>query len=127
MEIFALIFEIVIPPIIIPLVMIIAGASFMNGAPKEINQIYGYRTEMSMKNRDTWEFAHRFYGRLSFVSGLILLPLTVAAIALLSKRFSVTTAILAVAGVQILLLLALILATEVALRVKFDKGGGRKK
>ena len=37
MEIFALIFEIVIPPIIIPLVMIIAGASFMNGAPKEIN------------------------------------------------------------------------------------------
>ena len=80
-----------------------------------------------MKNRDTWEFAHRFYGRLSFVSGLILLPLTVAAIVLLSKRSSVTTAVLAVAGVQILLLLVLIVATEVALRVKFDKGGGRKK
>lgn len=127
MEIFILITEFIIPPIIIPLVMMICGAIFMKNAPKEINQFYGYRTEMSMKSRDTWEFAHRFYGRLSFVFGLILLPLTVAAIVLLSKRSSVTTAVLAVAGVQILLLLGLILATEVALRVKFDKDGARKK
>ncbi len=35
MEIFALIFEIVIPPIIIPLVMIIAGASFMTALRKK--------------------------------------------------------------------------------------------
>lgn len=126
MEIFALIFEIVIPPIIIPLMMIIAGASFMNGAPKEINQIYGYRTEMSMKNRDTWEFAHKFNGKIWFISGLILLPASVAALSLLIKRVGFEIAILIVAGAQFVPILGSIIVTEAALRIKFDKGGEKR-
>ena len=30
------------------------GKHFMRKAPKEINEVFGYRTPMSMKNKDTW-------------------------------------------------------------------------
>ena len=83
MEILTLITEFIIPPIIIPLVMTVSGAFFMENAPSEINMIYGCRTEMSMKNKDTWKFAHKFCGRIWFICGLIMLPASVVALVLL--------------------------------------------
>ena len=44
--------------LLLPAIMILFGAVFTKAAPKKINYIFGYRTVMSMKNRDTWEFAH---------------------------------------------------------------------
>ena len=38
---------------------------------------FGYRTKMSMKNKDTWEFAHKYCGKLWYVWGIILLLLTI--------------------------------------------------
>lgn len=32
--------------------------------PKEINSVIGYRTSISMKNMDTWKFAHEYAGKL---------------------------------------------------------------
>lgn len=49
----------------------------MKKAPKEINAVFGYRTTMSMKNKDTWEFAHKYCDRIWYVCGCIMLPLTV--------------------------------------------------
>ena len=46
--------------LLIPAIMLVMGRYFMKSAPKEINYIFGYRTNMSMKNRDTWEFAHKY-------------------------------------------------------------------
>ena len=43
--------------LLIPFTMIGFGRHFMRKAPQKINGIYGYRTTMSMKNRETWEFA----------------------------------------------------------------------
>ena len=63
--------------ILIPLIMIGLGRLFLTKAPKEINDAFGYRTNMSMKNKDTWEFAHKFCGKLWFRCGLVLLPLSV--------------------------------------------------
>ena len=45
--------------------------------PKEINAMYGYRTAMSMKNKETWKYAHRCCGKLWYVSGLVMIPVTV--------------------------------------------------
>ena len=45
--------------LMIPLIMIVFGKVFLKNPPKEINLIYGYRTGRSMKNKDTWNFAHR--------------------------------------------------------------------
>ena len=39
--------------LLFPAIMILFGAVFTKAAPKRINYIFGYRTELSMKNRDT--------------------------------------------------------------------------
>ena len=62
--------------IMIPLVMIIFGRVFIKSPPKNINDMYGYRTTMSMKNTDTWNFAHKYCGRLWFKTGMIILPIS---------------------------------------------------
>lgn len=38
----------------IPITMIGFGKYFVRKAPKEINAVFGYRTNMSMKNSETW-------------------------------------------------------------------------
>ncbi len=50
---------------------------FRKHEPKNINGIYGYRTSMSMKNKDTWEFAHQYCGRLWIKLGLIMLTISI--------------------------------------------------
>ena len=32
---------------------------------------------MSMKNKDTWEFAHKYCGKVWYVCGMVMLPITV--------------------------------------------------
>ncbi|MCY6372198.1 SdpI family protein [Clostridium ganghwense] len=39
----------------------------MKKPPKEINSTFGYRTTMSSKNKDTWNFAHRYAGIVWFI------------------------------------------------------------
>lgn len=63
--------------LLLPVTMIGFGRYFMKKAPNEINAVFGYRTSMSMKNKDTWEFAHKYCGKIWYVCGLVLLPVTV--------------------------------------------------
>ena len=49
--------------LLIPLTMAGFGKLFTTKIPP-INAAFGYRSMMSMKNRDTWEFAHKYCGRL---------------------------------------------------------------
>ena len=62
--------------LLIPLIMIIFGKLFSKKAPKKINYFYGYRTSMSMKNKDTWEFAHKYCGRLWLKIGYIMFAIS---------------------------------------------------
>lgn len=50
--------------LLIPLVMLFFGRRFLTKPPKSINSLYGYRTARSMKNQQTWDFAHRVCGKL---------------------------------------------------------------
>lgn len=45
--------------LVTPLIMILFGRLFLTRPPKSINGVYGYRTARSMKNKETWAFAHR--------------------------------------------------------------------
>ena len=49
--------------LLIPASMIFFGRKYANDPPKQISQWSGYRTAMSIKNADTWEFAHRYFGK----------------------------------------------------------------
>ena len=46
--------------LLIPFTMIGFGKMFLKKAPDQINYVFGYRTSMSMKNQDTWVFAHHY-------------------------------------------------------------------
>lgn len=50
--------------LLIPVVMIVAGRMMWKHPPKNINEVIGYRTGHSMKNMDTWKFAHNYCGKL---------------------------------------------------------------
>ena len=105
---------------LIPLVMIIGGRLFVVRPPKRINPVYGYRTAISMKNQDTWNFAHRHCGRIWCRVGGAMLPLSVAAM------FVFREAGIAVIVIQTLVLILSIFPTEAALKKTFDGDGNRR-
>ena len=114
--------------LIIPLSMLGFGRLFMIRPPKSINAAFGYRTAMSMKNRDTWDFAHRLIGRLWFRCGLVLLPLSVVPLLFVIGRDAEAVGRLGtiVAAVQLILMMGSIFPVEAALRRNFDKNGARR-
>lgn len=50
--------------LIVPVTMIGSGRMMWKHCPREINGLLGYRTRRSMKNMETWRFAHDYCGRL---------------------------------------------------------------
>lgn len=109
----------------LPIIMILFGKYFIKKAPKEINVIFGYRTTMSMKNQETWQFAHHYMGRLWYLSGMILLPLSVVLMLPLIGKDKDTIGWLGalICMVQLVALIGEIIPTEIALHKKFDKNG----
>ena len=83
--------------LLIPCSMIGFGKLFLKRPPKNINAVFGYRTNMSMKNKDTWNFAHKHCGKLWYIGGLVLLPLS--AIAMLCTLGKSTDVIGTVGGI----------------------------
>ncbi len=121
-------FFMLIMDLLIPLGMIILGLMFKKKAPKNVNFIYGYRTTMSMKNKDTWEFAHKHCGKLWFLLGLVLAPISVIPLLFVFEKDMYTLAAVGavVCIVQLLVLLISIIPTEVALKKNFDGNGNPK-
>ena len=109
-------------------VMILFGTMVMKSAPKKINYIFGYRTDMSMKNRNTWEFAHKYIGKLWFHFGLLLIPITVIPMLFVIGKTEniVGTVGLIVGFINTIVLIVPIFFTEKALNKAFDKDGKRK-
>lgn len=114
--------------LLLPVTMIGLGRYFMKKGPKEINAVFGYRISMSMKNKDTWEFAHKYCGKVWYVCGLIILPITVIFLLLVIGRNEdyVGTVGGIICGVQLIPLLGSIFSTEIALKKNFDKNGKRR-
>lgn len=121
-------FFMLLEALLIPGVMMGFGSYFSKKAPKEINAAFGYRTSMSMKNRDTWEFAHMYAGKVWSRLGKILLPISIVPLLFVFGRDVETVgkvgAIIAV--LQLVPMVGSIFPTEIALRKTFDQNGMRK-
>ena len=63
--------------LLLPVIMLIAGYLMYKHSPKDINGIIGYRTKLSMKNQETWDFAQKFCGKLWLKIGGIMLLLSI--------------------------------------------------
>lgn len=114
--------------LLIPLTMIGFGKYFSERAPKEINEGFGYITSMSMKNKDTWEFAHHYCGKLWLVIGYIIFVISVMTMFLVIGKGKNVIGILGgiLCGVQLVFLIGSIFPTERALKKNFDEYGNRK-
>lgn len=111
--------------LLIPLIMIEFGRRFSKKPPEEINPVFGYRTAMSMKNKDTWAFAHHYCGRLWHTVGWAVLAATIIAMLFVVGKAQNTVGAIGgiICFVQMLPLLVSVALTEKALRKNFDKDG----
>lgn len=115
--------------LLIPSIMIGLGKYFIKNAPKKINWFYGYRTAMSMKNKDTWEFAHHYCGKLWLKMGSIMLLLSLTEMLFIMGKDEnyIGTFGGILCGIQLAFLFGSIFPVERALRKNFDEHGNRKK
>ena len=111
----------------IPALMLLFGWIFRKHPPKNINSIYGYRTSMSMKNTDTWNFAHSYCGKLWWKIGTIMSIGTIVAMLPLIGKDTDATGLWSsvIMTIQCAILLISIYPVERALRKNFDKTGKR--
>ena len=111
--------------LLIPVIMIVFGWIFMKKAPDKVNWGLGYKTKRSMMNEDTWAFAHKYIGRLWWICGLVLLPLSVIPLLLLSGKDKdmVGNVGAFITMVQMIPLVGTIFPTERALKKNFDENG----
>lgn len=114
--------------LLIPLTMIGFGKMFLKNAQGDINAIFGYRSTMSMKNKETWEFAHKYCGKIWHVGGWILLVISVIPMLLVLGKDTDTVGLIGgiLCMVQMLPLVGAIIPTEIALNKNFDKDGNRR-
>ena len=111
--------------LIIPIVMIISGRMMWKHCPKHINHIVGYRTIRSMKNIDTWKFAHDYCGKLWWKIGWFMI--TPSALILIPLCHSDENTLGIVVGIfvtiQFIILIVSIYPTEKALKKHFHDDG----
>lgn len=120
--IFVLAFDLLLPG-----VMIGFGKEFMKNPPREINPGYGYRTAMSSKNQETWDFAQRYMGEVWYKAGKgLLIPSVLPLMFVLGRDVGTVGLVGMIAcGVQLVVMLGSIAVVERALRKTFDKNGNR--
>lgn len=114
--------------LLIPGSMLLLGRSLADNPPGEINGGYGYRTARSMKNRETWAFAQRYSGRFWVRAGRPVLAVSLVWMSLLLGRDTGTAGRsgLILTGLQMVPFLAVIPATERALKQQFDEFGRKR-
>ena len=114
--------------LLIPFTMLFFGWLLFRRTPKEINYVFRYRTKRSMRNEETWKFANRYFGKLWYHCGLISVPLSVIAIALVFGKGTETVGTVGgiITMIQTIPLVGAMIPTEIALKKNFDESGRRK-
>ena len=114
--------------LLIPGIMVGIGTRFLKHPPGTINAWYGYRTARSMKNQETWDFAHETCGKLWVRLGkLSFLPaLLAAALTFGCGIETVRVVSVVVVTIQTLALIGSIFPVERALKRNFDDFGRKR-
>ena len=114
--------------LIIPVVMVIGGRMMWKHCPKHINGMQGYRTTRSMKNMDTWKFAHDYCGKLWWKAGwLMMIPSALIHIPLYHRdKNTVGFAGVILVTIQCIIMIASIYPTEKALKKHFNDDGSAR-
>lgn len=112
----------------VPIVMIIFGNMFLKNPPKEPNWAFGFRTKFSMKSQETWDFSQNLNGKYWKALGLVLLPLSNAALAIMNgcDIDTIGKVVGVMLTVQSVFMLGSTVAVSAKLKKVFDANGVRK-
>lgn len=82
---------------------------------------------MSMKNQETWQFAHKYIGRLWKICGWLILLISVLVMLFVCGKDIIVVSIIGgiVCAVQIVIMICTMIPAEIALKKNFDKYGNR--
>jgi len=115
--------------LLLPIIMLVFGNVFLKHPPGKVNMAYGYRTKRSMKNQETWKFAHQYCGKIWKHAGIVMLVATlvisIAGFFMEENVFGGISVVLM--HVQLAALIGTIYPVERALKENFDENGNRKK
>ncbi|MFZ5353137.1 MAG: SdpI family protein [Bacillota bacterium] len=113
---------------LIPATLVGFGLLWRKHPPKTINFAYGYRTSWSMKSQETWNFAHKYAGKIWLYTGIPLGILS-AVVLIIYRNLDLEKLgqfVIILNIIQLVGLFSPIIPTEIALRKRFDKNGNRK-
>ena len=113
--------------LLMPVMLIVIGIIYMKNAPSEINSLSGYRTRRSMKNKETWEFAHKIYGKASLIIGAISAPLFfIPMLFFINKgNNAISVAALVIISIEMIPLFISFIPVEASLKKNFDENGNK--
>ncbi|NND64240.1 MAG: SdpI family protein [Flavobacteriaceae bacterium] len=100
--------------------MLILGLILQKFPPKKINHIYGYRTNRSMQNENTWNTANQYSSRLMVRMSLLSLIFPPLLYFIYPEYNFMITIV-----VNTLLIVSILWFTENHLKSKFDTQGNR--
>ena len=114
--------------LLIPITMIGFGWMFMHKVPQKINHAFGYRSYMSLINKDTWAFAHKYCGRIWYICGIYMIPVSVVSLLfVIGKSVNIIGRVGGIlCAIQSLLLAGAVIPTEIKLKKVFDRNGRRR-
>ena len=107
--------------LLVPLSMIILGYTWKDKPPKDRQGSSGYRTTMSRMNDETWKYAHRCWGRINFVLGIILVILSIFILILTKDDTNFEMISVYLVFLQLGIMVRTIIPTEVLLQQHLSK------
>lgn len=112
--------------LLIPLSMFILGKRWSKNPPKKINGFSGYRTTMSTLNHDTWYYAHKYWGKISFILGGLMIVATTIYLITIKNRSDFEDLVTYLVFIQMVIMALTIIPTELKLKKIFTKTGQRR-
>lgn len=112
--------------LLVPLSMIILGKRWSKNPPANMNGFSGYKTIMSKLNQDTWDYAHKYWGKINFVVGVVAIIATVIFLIIIKNRSDFEVLVIYLVFVQMAIMTFTIIPTEIRLNKVFTKTGNRK-
>ena len=114
--------------LLIPGTLIVLGLVWGKHAPKKVDYVMGYKTTLSQKNDNTWNFAQKYWAKQCLYFGL---PLPIPSVLVLflyrnSGNDTLGNVLLVIVGVQVVAFVLTIIPTETALHKHFDENGKKK-
>lgn len=112
--------------LLVPISMILLGYIWKDNPPKNKQGISGYRTAMSRINDETWKYAHKCWGRINFVLGIILAILSIFVLILMKDDTNFEMISVYLVFFQLGIMTLTIIPTEFFLHKHFTKSGREK-